>query len=139
MYHHHQHSKSEMDLVSIQSSGEQDTYTRPKLEKTKRHDAPIEHTNHKMKKMNDSSLPPHVLTLREESDVKTFIEQSVAASRRSICKMIGNGRSEDIYERIEGIIAKGAEARKRVSAQCDDNDWASPSRQREMRLEVSRV
>ena len=42
----------------------------------------------------------------------------------------------DIYYRIESIVSKGTEARKNLDTECADLGWLSPSRQRDIQLEV---
>jgi hypothetical protein len=92
---------------------------------------------------NASSLPPHLLTPKEEDEVKTFIENFITMPQRGLSEVMdtgtGTNRSGSIYKRIEDIIAKGIEARKKVGIECVDSDWFSSSRQREVRLEVSRA
>jgi hypothetical protein len=90
---------------------------------------------------NASSLPPHLLTPKEEDEVKTFIENFITMPQRGLSEVMdtGTSRSGSIYKRIEDIVAKGIEARKKVGIECVDSDWFSSSRQREVRLEVSRA
>jgi len=98
---------------------------------------------------NASSLPPHLLTPKEEDEVKTFIENCITMPQRGLSEVMdtgtgtgtgtGTSRSWSIYKRIEDIVAKGIEARKKVGIECVDSDWFSSSQQREVRLEVSRA
>jgi len=94
---------------------------------------------------NASSLPPHLLTPKEEDEVKTFIENFITMPQRGLSEVMdtgtgtGTNRSGSIYKRIEDIVAKGIEARKKVGIECVDSDWFSSSQQREVRLEVSRA
>jgi hypothetical protein len=92
---------------------------------------------------NASSLPPHLLTPKEEDEVKTFIESFITMPQRGLSEVMdtdtGTSRSGSIYKRIEDIVAKGIEARKKMGIECVDSDWFSSSQQREVRLEVSRA
>ena len=94
---------------------------------------------------NASSLPPHLLTPKEEDEVKTFIENFITMPQRGLSEVMdtgtgtGTNRSGSIYKRIEDIVAKGIEARKKIGIECVDSDWLSSSQQREVRLEVSRA
>jgi hypothetical protein len=94
---------------------------------------------------NASSLPPHLLTPKEEDEVQTFIENFITMPQRGLSEVMdtgtgtGTSRSGGIYKRIEDIVAKGIEARKKVGIECVDSDWFSSSQQREVRLEVSRA
>ena len=119
-------------FVTIQSSVEQHAHPRPKRER--KNETSIKVTK---QRLNVPTLPLHVLSPSEEDEVKTSIEQSTVAASHSIRKMPGCSRSMDIYYRIEGIVSKGAEARKNLDAECVDPEWFSPSRQRDVRLEVS--
>jgi len=144
VYHHHQLSESEVGLVTIESSGTQNTCTYPTRHKKTRAAASVDPTNHRRKQMtNASSLPPHLLTPREEDEVKTFIENFITMPQRDLSKVMGTdtgtSRSGGFYKRIVDIIAEGIEARKKVGIECVDSDWLSSSQQREVRLEVSRA
>jgi hypothetical protein len=119
-------------FVIIQSSEEQHDHPRPKRER--RNEISIKLTK---QRLNVPTLPLHMLSPSEEDEVKTSIEQSTIAVSCGIRKMPECSRSMDIYYRIECIVSKGAEARKNLVAECVDPEWFSPSRQREVRLEVS--
>jgi len=106
VYHHHQLSESEVGLVTIESSGTQNTCTYPTRHKKTRAAASVDPTNHRRKQMtNASSLPPHLLTPREEDEVKTFIEHFITMPQRDLSKVMGTdtgtSRSGGIYKRIE--------------------------------------
>ena len=119
-------------FVTIQSSGEQHEHNRPKRDR--KNETSIKPTK---QRLNVPTLPLHVLSPSEEDELKIFIEPSPIAASHSIRKMPGCSRSMDIYYRIEGIVSKGAEARKNLDAECGDPEWFSPSRQIDVRLEVS--
>jgi len=83
-------------------------------------------------------LPPHNLTGSEEEEIEEFIDDSQRFSfaDKMICPN-ESSRSEQIFVRIETIVAKGAVARKNMHPSLVDNDWFKPERQSEVKLEVS--
>ena len=77
-----------VDVVTLQSSGEQHAHTRPKRERN--NETSI---NLRKQRLNVPILPFHVLSPSEEDEVKTSIEQSTITASRSIRKKPGCSRS----------------------------------------------
>ena len=77
-----------VDVDTLQSSGEQHAHTRPKRERNNERSIKL-----RKQRLNVPTLPLHVLSPGEEDEVKTSIEQSTIAASRSIREKPGWCRS----------------------------------------------
>ena len=82
---------------------------------------------------------PQPLTSSEEGEIEEFICDSILfqESRKEKFVPTGTLRSEQIFKRIEGLVEKGAAARRSMDPKMVDQTWFDLGRQKDIRLEVS--